>query len=360
MNLLVYNARNRVFMGKGGSPLLVDVVPPGGELWTYHTPTEGRTYSGTYAVVNKAAKDKKRADGSASSEVGQAGKANARAGVPEARADAGGPGTSPLSNRKRLSTPGNATAATPPPPSPAAASTSSRAASASSPGPSNTFSPGKGKMADDPIVGQREFKWYFPQREGGKHFWTMLHGADGKIELYDKTGTVRKQYNAKKTMPRHTLRLSDCLALAEGKTPGKGAPCIMLTFKSKGTVCMATTKEGVLQEWLGLLHDHWNGDGSSTGGGSGGNAAAAAGVVLAKFAFQATIKGQLSIARGEAVTVINKVAAGGGRWEESSKGWVCVKNSGGKQGDVPSAYLEAGDNAATAPLLPTRNGAGGP
>lgn len=324
-----------MFKGKAGAPLLVDLVPPGGEL--YKEASDTRTYSGTYAVVNKGAKGSKKA----APQIVKTG--GGKSGAPVSAA------STASANRTQLATP-TVTAAQI---SPGKSISSKPSASAGS---------WRGKAPrDTAVVGEREFKWYFPQREGGKNYWTILHGADAKIELYDKTGTVRKQYNAKKTMPRHTLRLSDCLALTEGKTPGKGLPCLMLTFKSKGTVCMAAAKD-VLQEWLGLLHDHWKGDGGvssgsdgiASGGGGGGAAAGGAkvGTVLAKFAFQATIKGQLSVARGEAVTVLNKVAAGGGCWEEVSKGWVEVQKADGGKGDVPSAYLEPPADPAAAPPAP--------
>lgn len=145
-------------------------------------------------------------------------------------------------------------------------------------------------------------------------------------------GTAKKKKVIKKTMPKFTFRLDNCLALSQGKTPKGGShggkSCLMLTFSDKGTLMMCSAKPDMLQTWLSLLHNHWTNDPEPIDAVD----VPKEGPALVRFNFQAESALQLSVSRGEAVTV-EKSDAG------SAQGMVKVVNSKGESGQVPKAYL---------------------
>ena len=192
------------------------------------------------------------------------------------------------------------------------------------------------------FVAEQEFRWILPNRsETGRSYLTVLQGVrdaslkvvgSGTLELYDKTGTVRKKYDWKKTMPKFTLRLQSCLAISKGRSPRKGHPCLMLTFLDRGTLIMSSTKTDVLNAWLSLLNEHWcldmepsKKDGDDTG---------SATLASVTTSFQATKGSHLSVALGEHVTIIDDDL------EELEEGMVLACNKYGKQGMVPLANLD--------------------
>lgn len=206
------------------------------------------------------------------------------------------------------------------------------------------------------LIAEQEFRWILPNRsETGRPYLTVLQGVldaslnvvgSGTLELYDKTGTVRKKYDWKKTMPKFTLRLQGCLAISKGRSPKKGHPCLMLTFQDRGTLIMSSTKTAVLNQWLTLLNDHWHfdfGDAKTDEEDKKSGAKKSGALTQVTTSFQATMSNQLSVAYGDHVTIVDQ--------DTSEPGWVLACDKYGKQGMVPSLNLDIPGEPTLPPSL---------
>lgn len=76
--------------------------------------------------------------------------------------------------------------------------------------------------------------------------------VSGVLELYEKTGGLLKKYNPKKTMPKKTLKLAQCMTMNLGN---KGKQLCINIMMNDGAYQLIPSKNEM--DWWNVLHNHW-------------------------------------------------------------------------------------------------------